>query len=232
MAAAPLAVPIAAAALGTAAVARGEHVQATQRRDKLNEALMRTDKTQKDTNNRVLNEADSLSPLARAATMQAQATTNAEASKSDLASAGATDAQGNAIIDTSGDNGAVSKDFLTSKADRALSEGTRLTSIAQQLAKVRAPGQVQQQEGERRADLTQSLGSMWGSTKAANDADQLDAQGIQTPGYAKIGRLAQMAALAYLTAGGGAAAGGAGAGAGGTIWAGGDGAAAGAGAFA
>ena len=180
---------------------------ATQRRDKLNEALMRTDKTQTDTNNRVLGEASTLAPTTRAATMQTQADTNLAQSKSDLAAAGATDANGNAIIDTSGDNGAVSGEFLKAKADRALSEGAHLSSIAQQLAKVRAPGQVQGDEAERRADLTQSLGSEWGATTAANNATKLDAEGIQAPGYTKVGKLAQMAALAYLAAGGGAAAG-------------------------
>lgn len=197
-------IPLAIAAAGTLASARADQVQGTQRRDKLNEALMRTDKAQGVTDTKVLNEAQTLSPVARAAAMTTQANTNADASKADLAAAGATDANGNAIINTSGDDGAVSRDFLTAKADRALTEGSRLSAIAQQLAKTRAPGQLEQQEGQRRADLGENLGSMWGDVKADNNATQLDAEGIQAPMYGKLGKLAQMAALAYMTGGAGA----------------------------
>lgn len=221
------AIPIALMVGGAMAKNAAATKQANQQRSQLNAALARTDQTQQKANGLVEAEASKLSPVARAAAMSMQADTNAAGAKSDLAAAGATDSGGNAIINTAGDNGAVSKEFLTSKADRALSEGTRLTAIARQLAQVRAPGQLQEQEGQDRADLTQQLGSMWDTTQHLNDANQTTAGNVPLPGYAALGDIAQAAGSAY----GGSKMGGAGLGTtrmlpknakGGTIWGGGD----------
>jgi hypothetical protein len=220
------AIPIALMIGGAVVKNQAEKQQADEQRSQLNDALTRTADTQKKSNVLVQQQADNLSPIARAAAMTQQTGANLDQSKSDLTSAGAADGQGNAIINTAGDNGAVSKDFLTAKADRALEEGTRLSSIAQQLAKVRAPGQVQEQEGQQRANLTEALADMWGTTQHLNDANSLTAQNTPLPSYALAGDLAQAAGSVY-----GGKAGGTGLGTsrmlpknakGGTIWGGGD----------
>jgi hypothetical protein len=46
------------------------------------------------------------------------------------------------IIEGAGDGGNVSSDYLNAKADTALTEGNRLTAIARELSKTRAPGQL------------------------------------------------------------------------------------------
>lgn len=196
--------------------------QADQQRSQLNAALTRTDHTQQKANSLIEGEASKLSPVARAAAMSMQADTNAAGAKSDLAASGATDSGGNAIIETAGDNGAVSKEFLTSKADRALEEGSRLTAIARQLAQVRAPGQLQEQEGQDRADLTEQLGNMWGTTQHLNDANSATAENIPLPGYGALGDVAQAAGAAYGGKGKGLGMKGGRNPAGGYVWSGGD----------
>lgn len=216
-AAAPYALAIGGALLKNQATQQ----QAREQRSQLNTALARTDQTQQKANTMIGQEADKLSPIARMANMQTQVDTNAAGSKADLAASGATDPSGNAIIDTSGDHGAVSKEFLTAKADRAISEGTRLSAIAKQLAQVRAPDQLVSQEGQGRASLTEALANMWDSTNNLNGANQNTAQATQLPGYAAAGDLMSAAGSAY---------GGKGMGVkkpgvnrqGGTIWSGGD----------
>jgi len=216
------AIPIALMVGGAMAKNAASAKQADQQRSQLNAALTRTGQTQQKANGLIEGEAAKLSPVARAAAMSLQADQNTAAARSDLAASGATDSGGNAIINTAGDNGAVSKEFLTSKADRALAEGSRLTAIARQLAQLRAPDQLQQQEGQDRADLTQELGSMWGTTQHLNDANTATAQNVPLPGYAALGDVAQAAGAAYggkskglgLKTGKGAA--------GGYVWTGGD----------
>jgi hypothetical protein len=205
---------------------RADQEQANEKRTQMNQALTRTSQTQEKANTMIGDEASKLSPVARAAAMSMQADANVAGAKSDLAAAGATDNGGNAIINTSGDNGAVSKEFLTSKADRALTEGARLTEIAKQLAKVRAPGQLQEQEGQDRADLTGRLGDMWDTTQNMNRANAQTAENTPLPGYAVAGDVMSAAGQVY-----GGKMGGAGLGTsrmlpknakGGTIWGGGD----------
>lgn len=207
---------------GAALKSRADAQQASEQRNQLNAALTRTDQTQKKANGLIEQQATTLSPIARAASMASQTSANVDQSKSDLAAAGASDGQGNAIINTAGDNGAVSKEFLTSKADRAIEEGTRLSSIAQQLAKLRAPGQLQEQEGQQRANLTEALSNMWGTTQSLNGANANTAENIQAPAYGELGQLASTVGTAYASKGKGlGVAKGKGA-TGGTIWGGGD----------
>lgn len=175
--------------------------QGNERRHEINAALGRTDQTQLKANTLIGQEAAKLAPGVRQAALNAQADANANSSKAALTAAGATDGGGNAIIDTAGDHGAVSKDFLTAKADRALSEGDRLTQLARQVALSRAPGQLQEQEGMDRADLSERLGDMWGSTKNLNDANSATAGGVQLPGYGALGAIASQLGAAYVSKG-------------------------------
>lgn len=171
--------------------------QADEQRAELNKALTRTDQTQKKANTAIGEEAAKLAPAARMATLNSQVAANDGRATADLQAAGATESGGNAIIDTSGDHGAVSKDFLAAKADRALTEGSRLTQIARQLAAARAPGQLQEQEGLDRADLGERLGDWWGTTKSLANANAISSGNIEMPAYGALGGLASQLGAAY-----------------------------------
>jgi hypothetical protein len=198
------AIPLAFMVGGTLLQQQAAKQQGDEQRAELNKALERTSLTQKKANTAIGQEAAKLAPAARMATMQSQAAANDASSTADLQAAGATDGGGNAIIDTSGDHGAVSKDFLAAKADRALTEGSRLTQIARQLAAARAPGQLQEQEGLDRADLGERLGDWWGTTKSLNDANATAAQNIEAPAYGTLGGIASQLGAAYASKGMGA----------------------------
>lgn len=200
-AAAPYILAIGGAALKSQADAQ----QAKEQRSQLNAALTRTDQTQEKSNSLITQEAAKLAPATRVAALDTQAAANLGTSQADLAAAGATDPSGNAIIDTVGDDGAVSREFMTDKANRALQEGDRLTSIAKELARTRAPGQLVSQEGQDRAALTEQLGSMWDTTQNLNGANVTTAQGIEAPAYGQLGELAQAAGQAYASKGKGLA---------------------------
>lgn len=191
------AIPYALMIGGTVLQQRAAKQQADEQRSELNKALTRTDQTQKKANTAIGEEAAKLAPATRMAALNTQVAANDGRATADLQAAGATDGAGNAIIDTSGDHGAVSKDFLTAKADRALTEGTRLTQIARQLAAARAPGQLQEQEGMDRADLGERLGDWWGTTKAMNNANAMTAGNTEMPSYGTLGAIASQAGAAY-----------------------------------
>jgi len=201
------AIPYAIMVGGALMQQRAAQQQGDERRTQINQALARTSATQQKANTAIGAEAAKLAPAARIVNLQSQADADTNAANADLQAAGATDGTGNAIIDTAGDHGAVSKDFLTAKADRALAEGSRLTSLARQVARARAPGQLQEQEGQNRADLSEQLGDMWGSARNLNDANQATAAGIELPGYGTLGALASQLGAAYAGKGTGASAG-------------------------
>lgn len=176
-------------AAGTAANIAGQRQQQREQRSILNRALEDTAKTQKQGSQAVLEEAQKLSPQARQeALAQQEAQTYAQAQQ-DLA--GRVDAGGTgAIIDTAGNAGNVSQDFARAKADKAISEGNRLMDVAREAAKVRAPSGVLQAEGQRFADLTGRLGSLYGTNRNMAQAAQLDAQNVDEPTWGKLGKLA------------------------------------------
>ena len=177
---------------GTGLSIAGQQQAANERRDMLNRAMTRTDQTTGRANDMLLGEGANYAADKRAQAMQQQADTNLAQSNTDLRGAGATDEQGNAIINTSGDAGAVSGDFLKAKADKALSEGQRLSAIAQQLSRVRAPGQVAANDAQRRAGVQGDIGSMWSTTGNLNRATELDAQNVQEPWWGQLGKVAAM----------------------------------------
>lgn len=198
-------------AAGTAASMAGQQSQQREQRRILNRAMDDTAKTQKEGSQLVLDQAGKLSGTARQQAMADQeALTYAQAQR-DLGGVMAPDGNG-AIIDTAGSPGAVSSDFVKAKADKALSEGTRLMDVAREAAKTRAPGQVLTREGQQVADLTGRLGSMYGANRNMGQAATLDAQDVDTPLYGKLGKIASM--VGSIWAGGQMAGGAGGAGAG------------------
>lgn len=199
--------PIALAALagGTAANVMGQRQANKERRSITNRAFEDSQKTGDKATALVQAEGANFQGDKRMESMRQQEMAAFDQAQKDLTGAGV---QG-ATLDTAGDQGNVSSAFMRSKADRALSEGDRLTGIARELAKTRAPGLTQQNEGMRLADTLQQSGSLWGGAKRRVEAGQLDAENVQEPWWGTVGKLAQQAALAYMGGGfGGAGAGG------------------------
>lgn len=168
---------------GAAANYLGEEKAARDRRSILNRSMAETEKTQDKAQDAIQTEAKTYDPAARQQAMEAQQQATYEQSLKDVGAGGS-------LIPTAGE-GNVSEDFLKAKADRALSEGNRLTSVAREIAKARAPGQQLTTEGLRRADVTGRVGSMWSGARSQANAAQLTAQNVDSPWYGHLGKLAQ-----------------------------------------
>jgi hypothetical protein len=178
------AIPYVIMAAGTAAQMDASRRQANQQRDVVNNQLRRTaDATDKNIQ-AVQQESQNFDPQARAQAMQGQQAQNYDQTQADLAGAGGS------TIGTAGDAGNVSKDFLESKASRAIDEGNRLTSIAREAARTRAPNQLLTADALRRANMTSNLSSLWGGTKNMGAVTQLDAQGVQMGAEGGLGKIA------------------------------------------
>jgi hypothetical protein len=210
------AIPYLLLAGGTAAKYAGDRKAANERRDILNKSLQRTQATSDDAARQVVVEGQQFTPDARAAAMQDLENAAFQRAQSDLSAGGA----GGDVVDTAGGAGANSAAFVKARADKAISEGNRITDIAREMARNRGTGDLLQAEGLRRADLAGRLGSAASSSRNMAQADQLDAQNVDTPLYGKLGGLAQMAGAAWLAGGAGAGAGGAASGSGATVGAG------------
>lgn len=181
------------AGAGTGLEMMGQRNAEKKQRGIINRALERTAQTQDTAAQRVLAEGANYGQkrlddvAAQEQTAMAQALKDIGAQ--DQSGAGAS------VIDTAGDGGAVSGDFLKAKADRAISEGNRLTSVARELAKVRAPGQQMTAEGMRRANLTDQLGSAASSNRAMTQAAGMDAESVDVPWWGKAGSLAKQVGM-------------------------------------
>lgn len=189
---------LAALAGGTALEYSAQRQAAKERRSILNQSFRDTQKATDQAAQLVTKEGEKYG-AGRAQDLQSQEDLAYAQSQRDLQGAGA----GGDIIGTAGDAGAVSGDFVRAKADKALSEGTRMTAIARELAKVRAPGRMQNEEALRRAEVGQQAGSIFGTARNMAGAAELDAQNVQEPWWGTVGKLAKTAALAYATGGAG-----------------------------
>lgn len=164
--------------------------QAAQRRDILNQAWGDQRQTQDNTNAMLVKEGQAFSGDARQKAMDDQQAATLAQTQQDLASAGA----GGEMFNLAG-GGNVSSDFIKAKADKAISEGNRLTALAQEAAKVRAPGLLQSDEKQRQADVLGRTGSMWATTRNKTGAAREDAANVQEPWYGEAGRLATQIAM-------------------------------------
>lgn len=184
MAALPAWAPYALFAAGTAAKMKGDSDMEKEQRGILNRAMSETQKTQDKTAAAVAQEGAQYSPEQRAIDMAAQEQGAFQRAQADLA--------GSEGIVESGTKGAVSGEFLKSKADSAITEGNRITAIAREMAKTRAPGEQLVKEGLRRGNLAGEIGNQWGANRRATQASQLDAQNVDMPGIGQLGQIAQM----------------------------------------
>jgi len=176
----------------------GAKKQQRDRRDILNQAYQeQSDATSKSAAD-LVSEANQMSGGARKDAMSAQEDAVYAQTQQDLAGAG-----GDLVGSDTGGN--VSSDFMKAKADKALEEGNRLTAIAREAAKLRAPGQLTADESQRRADLLARNGSMWGTVKNNTRAATLDAEGVQMPWYGQLGQIITQAGQQAMRAGAGGA---------------------------
>ena len=181
---------LALAAGGTAAQMIGARQQQRQQRAILNQSMDQTAKTQREATSQVLDEAKKFSPEARMQAMQ-----DAEKSAYDQAQ---TDVGGGAAANIPTAHGNVSTDYLKAQADRALSEGNRLTAMAREAAKIRAPGSLQNAEALRRASLTGDLASRFATNRNMASAAQQDAASVDAPWYSDLGKIASAVGSASL----------------------------------
>lgn len=188
---------LALSAGGTAAQMIGARQQGKERRAILNREMDRTAQTQKQATQQVLDEAANFDPSKRAEAMQQAEEAAYQQAQADVGQGAA------AAIPTA--SGAVSGDYAQAKAQRALDEGLRLSSIAREAAKVRAPGSMQRDEALRRAALAGDLGSRWSTTRNMNQAGQMDAESVEMPWYGELGKIASAVGSASMMAPGGGA---------------------------
>ncbi len=167
-----------------------QHQQASERRDILNAQAEKTHQAEDKSQQLVAKEGTNYQGDARAAAMQQQQQATMAQSQKDLGVAPT-------IINGAGDAGNVSSDYLTAKADTALSEGNRLTAIAREMSKTRAPGQLQTAEGLRRANLAGSLQDLWSTARNGANAAEMDAQNVTEPWWGTAGKLVSAGAGAY-----------------------------------
>lgn len=186
---------LALAAGGTGVSMLGQQQARDEQRSILNRQLARTNQTQSNVTNEVMNEAKKYTPDARMADMQANESRVLGQSQKDLGAA--------SPVAGAGAAGARSADYARSKAVSDAMEGDRLSAIAREAAKTRAPGAMMVGEGLRRADLTGDVAHQWGADRNMANAAQLDASNVQEPWWGQLGKIAQ-------TVGMGAALGGAG----------------------
>ena len=186
----PELIPVLLSAGGAAASLMGQQQAADDRRTTMNRQMERTDQATKKAIGMVQNEGQRFNQQSRLDGLQEQENKVYDQTQADIAGAGG------ASVDTSQGAGAVSKDFLTGKAERAVEEGTRLSSIARAAAKTRAAGGLMGEDGLSRANLAGGLQNVWGTNTNMARANSLDSQSIEEPGYAALGSIASAIAPA------------------------------------
>lgn len=183
------AAPYIIAAIGTYASLQAQQDAADERRQILNTQLEASDAASKKTNALVLENAqNTYDPNQRQSNLEAKADEISAQQQKDLQ----TGAGGGAVgaPDTAGDAGNLSDDFLRAKADKAVTEGNRLTSLARQIAKTRAVGGLLQDEGKKGADLASELQNIQSANQSSYRGAVTDAGSVGTSPLGALGSLA------------------------------------------
>lgn len=173
----------------------GQRDQRRQQRRILNASLADAENTQRTATQQVLEEARQMAPEARQQQMATAEQQVFDRTMADIEGAGG------AAVDTAAGAGNVSADFVRALAERRGGEMDRLSAIARELARVRAPQDVATEAALRRGSMAEQIGSMWNSQRARSRAAQLDADAVEVPLYGQLASLANKAAMAALTGG-------------------------------
>lgn len=185
------AIPYLIAAGGTALQMKASNDANQERRGILNSQMARDETASKKGAALVLEEGQKLNPGQRQENLQAQEDQISAQQMQDLKTgAGGGDL---GAVETAGDAGNVSSDFVKEKAARAVTEGNRLTDIAKALAKTRSTTSLQGEEALGRADLAGELGNLYGANANLGRASGIDASAV-TPnqGLTGLGTVASM----------------------------------------
>lgn len=172
------------AAAGAAASIAAQQKADKERRGILNRQLERTDEATDKSTEIVEEQGKKFSQQARVEGLQEQEKKGYEQTQADLQGAGG------AMVNPAAGAGAVSDDFLKAKAQKAVDEGTRMTTIAREAAKARAPGALGQKDALSMAGMAGDLQNLWGRTKNLGQATGLDAQNVTEPVYGSLGKIA------------------------------------------
>lgn len=190
--------PLLISGAGTLMQMNAQQDAADERRSILNNQLERDDQAAKKSTALVTEEGQKYAGDTRANDLKTNEDQIYSQQQKDLqAGAGGQDV---GSFETSGDAGAVSEDFLKAKADRAVSEGNRLTSLAREIAKTRAPGMMQVNEGQSSANLASTLQNLFGSNRNMAGAAQNDASSVKAD--TGLGSLASAIGAGLSTMGG------------------------------
>jgi hypothetical protein len=187
------AIPAIIALAGTAATMYDQHEQQKDRRKILNQQLEREDEATDKSVNLVNEEGQNYASKNRVDQMREAENKTFEQTQADIKGAGG------GMVNTSTEAGNVSNDFLEAKAQATIDEGSRLTEIAREAAKARAPGVMRMDDSLRMAGLTGNLANVWGGVKNMHRAAGLDAGSVGPGTLGQLGTIAS--AVAPATAG-------------------------------
>lgn len=109
---------------------------------------------------------------------------------------------GGATIDAAGKSANVSEDFLKTKAARAIDESTRLTAIAREAAKTRAPGLLNMDDSLSMARLAGDTRNLWGTARNMNRAAGMQSAAVRAPAYGALGKIASSIGGSMMAGGG------------------------------
>lgn len=179
---------------GTALQMKAAEDQKDERRSILNRQLERDDAATSKAIQLVQDESGQYNMPNRLDAIQKQEDQTYQQINTDMQGAGG------AMVDTASDAGNVSEDFLKTKAARAVDEGSRMTSIAREAAKARAPGSMLSEDALRRAGMAGNLQNIWGTNSNMGRATGQDAEGVEAPIYGNLGKIASTLGSASLMA--------------------------------
>ncbi len=184
---------LALAAGGTGAQLLGQRQQRRERASILNRAMDQAEQTQARAIQDVTAEGRKMIPEQRLNDMRAAEDATYARTMDDL---------GGISVEPSQGAGAVSPAFEQMRAQRMGEESGRMSAIARELAKLRAPGQVDTEGAMRRGSMSEALSSMFRSQRNRSNAAQMDAEAVDMPLYGELGGLAAQAGSIGLMAGG------------------------------
>lgn len=171
-------------AAGTAATLHGQNKAAQERRDILNQQVARNTQATDKAIGMTMDQATRYAAPARTDALAQNEQKSYDQTQADIQGAGG------AAIPVAASAGNVSGDFLKLKAAKAVEEGQRLTAMAREAAKARAPGMLGLDDSISMADTMGNVRSLMGTTRNMANANTLDAQAVQDPAYAGLGKIA------------------------------------------
>jgi hypothetical protein len=176
--------PLIVSAVGAATSYMANKEQADDRRSILNRQLEETERTTDKSIDMVQQEGKRFDQQARMDALKQAEDKTYDQTQADIAGAGG------AAIPAAVDAGNVSEDFLKTKAQRAIDEGSRLTSIARETAKARAPGMLNLDDSLSMARMQGDTRNLWGTNRNIARANSMDAEAVEAPGYGALGSIA------------------------------------------